>query len=666
MAKERTQTVDTSEIWLDGYPYRVRGDVSFEKTNIFGRKQNQGDPGPDDHPTFSTSIQSDWSGGALVKRYNSSSDTSKFYFSTAETQYPGYIGLAPETRSVGPPPDEGGTPWVIGDYLDDLYVAWDSSLYTVDPVTMDLTHAGTLPSSATGEGTLYRPQAGGPGGRLHLFIPVTNGYVTYDNEDDVVAGPASPHFPVAFEVWDDKIWRLDTDGSLRWSNKIPTVDADWTWSCGVPDGTTPRGLLSFKDNQSNPCLFVVTDGTTWKHDFANNMLHKDDLYFPRHPNHGLASVIHQGNAYISVGTGIHRYDNQTISPSGLDDRDGLPERFRGAIVSLASGYNAMYALLAGKLNMEESEPERHTLELGGGDDQMYLSATESHNLLMLQNQYGWHYRWDAVGTPPTNVMTSNTKGTYNLWWGSGGKLYTQTLSSIYFNPADPATSGYPYAPVAEHISGQVAWGWLGQDKIMKSIEVDVRKLTNGAFIEVYYRVDSGRCRHGNDAPWIHIGTATEDGEYRWYVGQDIDEPWLKNDDGPPKGKYRGVRHEWFQLRFLIHRGSDKNESPYIRWHSVIARRWLRPQRMWRMALDLTSKVKDHPVEEQRKRLSAIADKQEAVVFEHNNEHFMVEMILLGANQKTGRNEANEISITLLEANDLGLEGHDDADPTELI
>lgn len=654
MANERTATVDYGEVWIDGYPYKLAKDVSFEKTNIFGRKQNQGDPGPDDHPTFSTSIQRDWSGGALVKDYNSSSDTSKFYFSTAETQYPGYIGLPPETRSVGPPVDATGTPWIIGDYMDDLYVVWADKLYRVHPETMDHTFVGDLPSPAAGPGTVYKEQADTSQKKTVMFIPLTGGYVTYHTTDGIVEGPASTFAPVAFEVWDDKVFRLDTDGSLRWSNDVPATDDDWVFSAGIPDGTNPRGLISYKDNQSNPCLFLITDGTTWKHDFANNILHKDDLWFPRHPNHGLASTVHQGSSYISVGTGIHRYDNQTITPAGLDNRDGLPARFRGAIVSMASGYNGMYALLAGRLNTQASEPESTTLELGGGDDQMYLSASESHNLLMIQNPYGWHYRWDSLGTRPTNVLTSNTKGTYNLWWGSGGKLYTQTLSSIYFNPADPATTGYPYAPIAEHISGQVNWNWVGQTKIMKQIEIDARKLNNGAYIEVYYRVDS------DSAPWIHIGTADQDGEYRWYVGQDIDEPWLKNG----RGKYRGVRHEWFQLRFLIHRGSDINESPYIRWHSVIARRWLRPQRMWRMSLDLTSKTKDHPVEEQRKRLNAIADKQEAVVFEHNDEHFMVEMILLGANQKSGRDESNAVSVTLLEANDLDEHGGDDASESQ--
>lgn len=649
---ERTATVDYGEVWLDGYPYRLGSDVSYDKSNIFGRKQNQGDPTPDDHPTFSTSIQRDWSGGALVKDYNSSTDTSKFYFSTAETQYPGYIGLPPETRTIGAPDGETVTPWVIGDYMDDLYVAWGSNLYRVDPVTMEHTFVGTLPSSVTGYGRVYKEQADTSAHRTALFIPLVSGYATYISGAGITPGPSSGinGAPVAFEVWDDKIFRLDQDGRLRWANDVPTDDNEWTESGAIPDGNTPRNLVTYKDNQGNPCLFIITDGTTWKHDFANSMLHNDDLWFPRHPHHGRAAITHQGSVYVSVGTGVNRYDNQSISPVGLDGRDGLPVRFRGAIVSMAGGYNAMYALLAGRLNLDSAEPEASTLNLGGGDDQMYLSATESHNLLMLRNQYGWHYRWDGLGAGPTNVLSSNTKGTYNLWWGAGGKLHTQTLSTIYFNPADPITEGYPYAKRAEHISSQVNWGWVGQEKIMKQIEVDIRKLTNGAYVEVYYRTDD------DDAQWTHVDTVTEDGEYRWFVGQDMNEPWLKNG----KGKYRGVRHEWFQLRFVLVRGSNPNDSPYIRWHSVIARRWLRPQRMWRFKLNVTEKVKDHPVEEQRKRLDAIADTQEAVVFEHRDEHFMVEMILIGANEKSGRNEDGSMSVTLMEANDLDRYGGDGA------
>lgn len=643
---ERTPVTDTQEVWLGGKPFTIMGDVGEELSNIFSRKVNQGDPGPDDHPTFSTSIQRDWSGGALVREGNPASDQGRFDFSTCETGYPGAITLPPLTHEYINPEGVTSTDpgYVIGDFNDRLYLAWGTNLYMYNYITDDITFVGDMGSSpsAVGNGTVYLEQYGNATGDLVMFIPLITGYCVLGVDNVITPGPDTIRV-VDFEVWDNKIWKYDAEGSLFWSDIIPTTSADWTRSCGIPDGSHPTRLISFMDKSGNPCLFLVTDRTTWKHDFANNMLHKDDLEFPQHPAQGRAAVNYRGVVEISVGTGIHRYDNNTISAAGLDSRNGLPPEYRGVIVDMEGTYNGLYALIHGMRTSSETVADEHyTLDLGGGGDQFYSPDTASNNLLMIDTGFGWGYRWHGQGDPPTNIKVSNVQNRYAIWWGANRKIHRQNLSRIQYEPADVDTRGSEFAQTCTHLSSWNGWGWVNQDKIMKQIEIAVRRLAPGCSVEVAYQIDV------DTNPWITLPIITTNGRHRFYVGQDTSEPVLRGG----RGHYKGVRHEKYRLRIILKGSGAVTDSPVIEWHAVVARRWLRPQRTWRLQLDLSEKTKDWPVQAQYEHIFQIATNQEAVVFQVNDEQYMVELVMDSGPRKSGRDKRRLMNITLMEANDL--------------
>jgi hypothetical protein len=402
------------------------------------------------------------------------------------------------------------------------------------------------------------------------------------------------------------------------------------------------------DRSNNPALMVITDGSTFKLDFANSMLHVDDLDFPRHPHQGRAAVNHKGELFVSVGTGIHRYDNNTISAMGLDSRDGLPPEFRGFIKDMISTYNGLYALVQGETIAPTQPNQTATMNLGGGDDQMYMSQYQTNNLLMIYNGFGWHYRWHGSGTAPTNVSISNAQGTYTLWWGANGNLYRQEMQRIYFNPGDLSTRGYKFAKRGEHISSWNDYNWVDQPKIMKAIEVKTIGMTEGSRVDVYFKLDD------DTHEWQLATSITESGKHRVWLGLDQDHPDLREAEPfkPDNRFYRGVRHTQYSLRFIVERNDDVATSPVIEWHTVVARRWLRPQRTWRVQLNLTEKTKDWTVDNQYDHLVNLAALQEGVLFQHQDTENVVELIVMGYTEKSGKDQRRIVQVTLLESQDL--------------
>jgi hypothetical protein len=650
---ERTPVTDEGEVWIDGYPYSIKN-ITVELANIFSRKVNQGDPTFDDHPIFSTSAQKSWMGGWLVLDQNPASDLERFYKSTCQTDIAESLTIPTQETELSAPDGEDGTPVMVGAFSHGFYVNWGNRLYRYMPGNLQAPSlVGDMGSSAMGPGRTYITQDSAGPGDPYFFIPVNGGYVTLDNSGTLSAGTASQTV-VDFEVWDQKIWRLDADGSLKWMNDLPALEDEWEFSTQIPDGGTPRGLLSFIRMDGEPCLIVITDGQVWKHDFGNNTLHAEDLWFPRHPLHGLAAVRHQTALRVSAGTGIYRYDNNTISvDDGLDSRNGLPPEYRGHIVSMSSGLNEFYALIQGLGASDGDVTEDHVLSLGNPDP-LALSPVNARNLLLRNNSFGWHYVWDgSVGTP-TNVLTSNLLGYYSLWWGAGGKCYTVQLPETYYNPDEERSVKLPSKVSCRHYTSWVDWGWAGQPKILKMVEIEAGSLQHeGNEVRVYYRIDD------YDAPEVLLGEVTSNGEHRWFLGQDQAEPTLRSG----RGTYAGIPHERFQLIFELIRPAEPTGTnltpwlnpPTLRRHLVMARKWLRPQRTFRCQLDLTKDVKDHKTDNMLRHLLAAAETQQAVVFQHQDYELMVDLSAINYTDSTGREKGSSVMVTLVESIEHSLE-----------
>jgi hypothetical protein len=642
---ERTQFTDPQTLWLGDLPYKVKGQVEWDFVNIFSRKINQGDPGPDDHPIYSTWTQRDWSGGGQVARMNPASDSGRFWTSTCETQYTDTIALPPFTYHFPVPADASGTGIMLGDLGDNLYAAWGTRIYRFDPVNMVWIYTDTLALPPTREGQVYVEQSGPNAGRMVMFIPETTSYEVWDGANLIAAQDIGA---IEFAQWDQKIFGLDSAGVLYWATEVPTATGQWTKVSQIADGSEARHLVSYLNKQSEATLFVVTDQYVYAVDYANNLFDRSDLEFPRHPHQGRGVANFQNDLYVSVGLGVHEYNGSTITARGLDHNAGVPPEWLGYIVDLKPSYNGMFALIRGAATDTAAVPgsDAYLLDVGPRTG-FTVPDQSSNNVLMLWNGFGWHYRWQGTGIPPTNIVVSQAQYFYSVWWGSGGDLYMQRLPRIYFNARNAAAQEMGFAESCEHETPWYDWGWLGADKILKIIELSLEQASSTETVEVQYKLDY------DSNPFVSLGQLGVNGKSRFRVGLDLNEPTLP--DGTPKTL--GEHHNRLKMKFILNRqpgDANYQRSPIIQWHTAECRKWLRPIRSWRFQIDLTDPdgIDGHTNDELREHLYDLAAQEQATVFSFNGEHILVDITNLGGPRVPGdRNQSQYIAVTLIEAFD---------------
>lgn len=630
-------------IELAGRPWATRGSVHEEFVNVYAHHQTLGEPGPDDHPINSTFIQRNWEGGGQVKKGNPAQDINRFWWSTCDTLHPEAITLPPYTwdYTFG---SAGITPIMLGDHNISgtyyLFAASGADVYRWDATTDVWTLVGTAAHTPTAAGFDYTIDQGANAGKTWLFVPAgTAGYITIDDTGALGAGAADA--TVSFEMWDQKLFRLSPSGVVSWKNDTAVAFADVG---RVTDGSIPRKLVSGWDFSQSEALFVVTNNDVYILDFDTTKLRKTKFHFPRHPMQGLGAVEHEGLT-VSVGMGMHKQTGDLIiSDQGLDRARGLPMEFRGHIHGLESAYGLLYALVHG-MPPDGLIASSETVALDmGGPDGMYGVSVPVNTVVMVWNGRGWHYRWHVSGGVHTNIYASNAQDTYRIWWGADYGVHAQKVTTTFFAPQDFEGTG-EYAESCEFISFNTDWGWVDIPKILKSVALKVIGSSSSEFVEVAVRLDSDE-----ESDWLPLGTIQSDGKFEWRINPDPDAPTL----------FRGKEHNEVAWRLTLHRAagaSNKALHPVVQWTSVVARKWLKPQRTWRLTLDLTQKQHDYTPEEAFNYLSGLANQPEgekqAVAFNDNHVTTMVEVAGVSADYLPAQDAVYKyVQVHLIEAYEL--------------
>jgi hypothetical protein len=640
---------------LDDVLININGPIHAEVSNIHGRKVNIGDPGPDDHPVNSTIEINNLAGGGQALDATEEADVNRFYWATLMTQYPKYITLPPYTRVYEGP--SAANPILLGDYPNGVdgffWASWGTDVCKYIEGTDSFSVIDTMQSAAIAEGTVYKNAAGVDIGDINMWIP--QGATCSTLNGSTISDRVEP--AMAFAVWDNKLFRMTLDGELHWTNDGGIT---WTHICDLPDGSTPRRLQPFVDRNDSPLLYVVSSGRVYGLDFDGAQLISTKLFYPQHPRQGLGVEVFQGNLYVSVGLGAHRYDLSQIIPAGLDRDQGLPPEYRGYITSFSQSYNGLFALIRGMPSAAVVE-ETETLDIGGGDGTFSTSLGSDYSVLMMWDGVGWHYRWSGAGGSPQNVLVSQSNDNHRVWFSAGGTVNRQDLPYTYFNPGDPEDANVEFDNHGELITSWYDWNWAGQIKVLKSIEVKVNDASPICTIEIYYQIDS------DQNPWVLVDTVTEPGEHKWKIGVDPEDPVML--DGSPK--YIGQDHERVRLKAVMNRNDElldpdtglpiatKSNRPVMQWFSIIGRRVLNPQWSWRFTADLTVKDHDNPPGEVYNFLRDLTTRTKALSFQFNDEEHMVEVVSLNGdlnmNYTSSPQSQSFMQVYLLEAfeNDVG-------------
>lgn len=621
------------KVFINEKPYDVER-ISSSIINIYSRKVNQGDPGPDDHPINSTWIQRSWDGGGQILESRPDVGNNRFYFSTMESMYANALTLAQSPTIYEDPGGLGRDSIVLGKFADEVYAAWGDSLYSFDLVNLEWDLEDTMASVAVAKGQLYTYSTGASIGQKAFYIPEGSGSEVWNGTALASVGKSS----VSFTVWDDKLFRLGTDGSIEYT----TDGTTWQGLIYIPDGSTPRKLLVYMNLGGDPAVHVVTSSSVYAYDFTTGRLYQTQMQYPNHPDQGRASSTWRAEMQVGVGLGVHRYNRSTIGAMGLDNNDGLPEAYRGVIVDLEPSYNALYALVSGA-TVSDTAPDAYTLNLGGGDDQMYGSSTEVTSLLMRWNGFGWHYVDSVTGTAPSTCYVSDAGNYYAVWYAAGGQIRCMELSRTYFNPKD-GNNIYPTVRSGYLETMWYNYGWEGQTKIAKKFEIFVTGVSGGkGTVSIQYKLDS------EDNQWTPLETVFEDGEHSYYLGRDFN---IAETDNPLF--YEGFPFERIKFRYIVLRDeNDMMARPVIHWTDLVVRRFLKPNRNWRMVLDLTKKNSDYTPTELADNLIQRALATESTTFVHENEQYRVELVALEFNETAGATMIQyKATVNLIESNEL--------------
>jgi hypothetical protein len=701
--------IEGEQIVLDNVPLRVAGGVSYQLSNTYGRKQQQGEPGPDDHQFNSTHTQRTWVSGQLVRDLQENADVGKYWRGHAWTQTRGALGHALRVWKIPLPPGAPSGPvtplgrmddemlWAVGLLDGRIYRGIEETHTMDDPDVGPIQFHGTVMNTAQ----TFRVVADGDDiPNVWMYIPTTAGYTRLSPAFEVAYCPETYQFAtVGFALNENKIYRLSVSGQVWFTTDHDDV---WTLVGAVSDGSEPRQIYQTYDDDNNRTVGISTSSGLWLLDHDNRMLMNTDLTFPEHVWQGYGATNWRGDDFISVGIGIHRKVGTLVTPAGLDDADGLPPPFAdGLIVDLAPSYNLLIAALAGE-EIGEAEPlfaDHEAFHLSQGLP--YPIVGKGTNARVLgNNRMGAIYCWNGFGwaelatfnRPPTRAMVTMVRNAetrqrhQHLFWGdTDGGAYTIHIPSTYYNPIQ--SPNLPLDRTSDLEESRIDWGFPDVPKIAKQINIKPINLWHqpgGANTPVYFNEIDLVCH------WIDLfGT-----EHSSLENPDPTGPWPFSDGtrllntltlaardfrgnvrrAYPIGweRYRntgvllatGLPHEaiWMSYRFrgdvdaeTEHREVYDRTGGVIQWRTIIGRKWMRPNRIWTFTIDATAGLKGLSEQAVLDFLDSVCLKKGGVPLVTGDQFYIVDVTRLEGTGDPGLSPRGTRMVTCLEFTDITYE-----------
>lgn len=446
----------------EGY-YPIVGTVSSLSTATFAPKTTIGDYTKDADDYTSTWIISDLSGGMNVEDMNEGSDTARAWTIFADTRKPGKIALNPRVERfqwTG----ATGTSYPLGVVNDTFYAVIGSEIcgwneanedfgttyaaeaITLTPVGKPVSFAGKIfvPCGSAGYFYVTESATGNP-----TVTNVTTAIQQYPAAYNPSSLDVDPPMPVAFAVFDQKLWALTTGGAVAWSfdggqNGVGG-SVGWTWEYNEPEGwypriesgSTPQRIIGFYNPNGDPTLMIVTDRGLFRHEWGVKKIVDTPAKWPPHPDHGDAVCVWRAGEDMHVGMGLDtwRYTsaNVVVPLSGLARDDGVPQELRGKIYDLEPETSEMYALLGptvggGGSSLEYDSKIENSLS---GPKQIALDSSGNVYVADFGNDKIAKY---TVGTTTWSNFVTSLDEVTGICIDSSDNVYvayTQTAASSY-------------------------------------------------------------------------------------------------------------------------------------------------------------------------------------------------------------------------------------------
>ncbi len=693
--------IERGQIVLDNVPMEIEGGVGYQLSNVHGRNQRFGEPGPDDHPYNSTFTQRSWLGGLLVHDSIEAKDFAKGWDGDAWVQTKGALGPGLLVSQI--PLPEGSvagacTPHIrLGDHFYWTVGDANGNIYEFVEPSHTLRHPGggaakSFEGSVTNKAKVFRITGPDHVIETQMYIPTTTGYTRMDEGFAVHHEEDLP--TIAFCVHEDKLYRLNSNGQLWF---LLAHDDAWEYVGVVPDGTDPRNTWRTYDDDGNRVVGVTTSAGGYLLDHDNQIVFETDLTFPEHAYQGYGAANWRADDYVSVGVGIHRKASGLVVPAGLDDGNGLPAPLAGGFITdLEPSYNMLFAAIAGELLGGDTGGVVMTDTaygltqglpypiVGSGENAHYL-GTNRVGAIYAWNGLGWSkfHQWNR---PPTRVAVSMVRNAtlssmqQHCFFGDvDGGAYTVHIPGGYYNPIES-----PNLEVKRNsywIGSRIDWGAPDVPKIAKQINIkpmhlthqpdDLTTFNNEIQIVLQWR-DLDGIEHSSEDPDVLAGPGpypfcSVDAQGRGIAPiPHLSLVGANSRRAAPIGwtRYRntdvilptGFPHEaiWPYFRWVGDPDSDFTGAA-IEWYTLIARQWMRPNRIWSFRINAQTAIKGVSEERVLEFLDEICLQKNGVPLVTGDKFHIVDVTQLTGSNEAGLSPRGVRTITCMEMTDITYE-----------
>ncbi|HSE46441.1 MAG TPA: hypothetical protein VLA89_14035 [Gemmatimonadales bacterium] len=516
------------------YLFPVAGPVRVQNIGSFSRKFNIGDTTRDSDDLLSTYVTlSNMTGGGQKLEMNEAADTSRFWYSTLRTTESNYLSLNRETVTVT------GT-YPLGDFKanDRFYYANGLDIYEWDETTDTGSDTGdNLTSTPVNVGVSFKGT-----GTEGFFIPLGSSGI------DKYAGGVITNITdcdaMALYQYGTKLYALDLNGTLFSSTDGATF-AEEGIDANIDGSEDGKHLAIFYNQANKKVLHAITNRAVYAYDEDTEKFY-EIFDFPPHPGNGKGCDHFRSALYVASGMMVYAYAGGTIGEVGPTRDDGLPAAYRGEIVDLRKGHNALYALIAGSADVADA-PANIMQEQVIQDASITFAGSTAVASVMAWTELGWHTIWVSTGsgTAPNRILVSGAQNGYRLWWGANGSLYTQELEADFHNPLQGLEAGIDRFTTTGYI--ETPWfdaAMEGFHKIGSHVEVSLERASASTPVIV-------KCMKDHESGWTQIhDPLTAKGRHVIPLGLD-DEDFS-----------RGLHFE--KIRFRVEFTGTATDSPLLR------------------------------------------------------------------------------------------------------
>src|SRR3990167_5861882 len=523
-----------NEVSLFGTFYPTIGPVYPMIASQFAPKQVIGDYTKESEQFTSSWVVSDQRGGIGIKDMDEEKDSNRCFFSTCELGYIGHLVLPALATDCGNP--TASSPAVIIEYSNEEYVAFGTDVRKWVEVTASFeSNLATLTATPT-DAIVHKGK---------LYFACGTDFDRFDGTTWTTGTALAGSAQAAryFVEWDSKLFKIDNDGQLSYS-----IDEGVTWNNNalsvLPSGNFTSLFLSL-NIAGEMVIHLGTKEGVFGLDF-DNAKWVSVLPRPYHEYGSRGATWWRDPAYISAGISIERYAVPTeISLMGPDRDYGLPSDYRGSVIKLLAGYNALFAII------DASEPVERDLYLAGDDEygNIVFYDNEGYSAILRWDTHGWGvmYLSGAAATPAKWASISSADDNYRLWFSVDDKVFYIPLQVTIQNPLEVAD--YPFASSAEHITPWFDANNSVASKLASKLTYYATDLSSTEYIKVYYALDY------DDSTWTLLtnsdfpdGQVDADGEAEFTFASQA-----------------GVSFKAIRFKEELYRGSTITLSPDRRW-----------------------------------------------------------------------------------------------------